>query len=160
MTGGHGRLSTKTCKACKRDLPTTDFEHYKTGALRKTCVACVTAIRAKNESDYRGYLSRTCTRLKSQRRKTHEWDVTPEDLWALWEAQGGKCAFSGVNMTHHVDGRGTKDFNASIDRINPDLGYTPQNIQLVAYRVNIMRHTLSVDMFWWWVKNIHDTSID
>lgn len=63
-------------------------------------------------------------------------------------------------MTHHVDGRGTKDFNASIDRINPDLGYTPQNIQLVTYRVNIMRHTLSVDMFWWWVKNIHDTSID
>ena len=63
-------------------------------------------------------------------------------------------------MTHHVDGRGTKEFNASIDRINPDLGYAPQNIQLVAYRVNIMRHTLSVDMFWWWVKNIHDTSID
>jgi hypothetical protein len=33
-------------------------------------------------------------------------------------------------------------------------------VQLVAYRVNIMRHTLSMDMFWWWVKNIHDVSID
>ena len=63
-------------------------------------------------------------------------------------------------MTHHVDGRGAKEFNASIDRVNPDKGYTPQNIQLVAYRVNIMRHTLSMDMFWWWVKNIHDASID
>ena len=154
-------MGTKTCKACKRDLPVANFEHYKTGALRASCSACVSAKRAKNEgNDYRSYLSRTYVRLKSSRRETHEWSITPEDLWTLWETQGGKCAFSGVNMTHHVDGRGTKEFNASIDRINPDLGYAPQNIQLVAYRVNIMRHTLSIDMFWWWVKNIHDTSID
>lgn len=63
-------------------------------------------------------------------------------------------------MTHHIDGNGHKEFNASIDRINVDRGYTPQNVQLVAYRINIMRHTLSMDMFWWWVKNIHDVSID
>jgi hypothetical protein len=63
-------------------------------------------------------------------------------------------------MTHHIDGTGHKEFNASIDRVSPEAGYTPENVQLVAYRINIMRHTLSIDMFWWWVKNIHDMSID
>jgi len=74
----------------------------------------------------------------------------------LWYKQEGRCALSGVHLTHHVDGRGVKEFNASVDRINNDVHYEPQNVQLVAYRINIMRHTLSEDMFWWWVKTIHD----
>jgi hypothetical protein len=63
-------------------------------------------------------------------------------------------------LTHHVDGSGHKDFNASIDRIDSQLGYVPGNIQLVALRVNILKQTLSTDMLYWWVKTIHAHSCD
>ena len=62
-------------------------------------------------------------------------------------------------MTHQRDGtygdKKQKDFNASIDRINPNGPYVRENAQLVAARVNTMKHTLGQDMFLWWIKNIH-----
>ena len=75
---------------------------------------------------YDQYLRRLCSKLKYSRKETHEWCLEPEDLIDIWEAQAGKCAISGVNMTHHIDGGGHKEFNASIDRINSDQGYTPK----------------------------------
>jgi hypothetical protein len=63
-------------------------------------------------------------------------------------------------MTHQRDGAygdGKKrDFNASIDRINPTGPYCLDNVQLVASRVNTMKHTLSQDMFLWWIKTIYE----
>jgi len=161
MSAGARSLGTKTCKNCKRDLPTEQYEQYKKGGARGICNSCKASSRNRMYSaGYDQYLRRLCSKLKYSRKETHEWCLEPEDLIDIWEAQAGKCAISGVNMTHHIDGGGHKEFNASIDRINADQGYTPQNVQLVAYRINIMRHTLSMDMFWWWVKNIHDVSID
>jgi hypothetical protein len=75
----------------------------------------------------------------------------------------GKCALSGVLMTHQRDGtygdKKPKEFNASIDRINPQGPYVRENVQLVSARINTMKHTLSEDMFIWWVKNIYETRI-
>ena len=89
-----------------------------------------------------------------------EFTITKEDVVGLWDKQEGRCAISGVFLTHHKDGSGTKEYNASIDRISGEKGYIYQNVQLVAYRINIMKHTLPEDMFYWWVKTIHDFSCD
>jgi hypothetical protein len=102
--------------------------------------------------------------LKSQRLKQDiEYGITTEDVIDMWEMQGGKCALSGVLMTHQRDGtygdRKKKEFNASIDRINPQGPYVRENVQLVAARVNTMKHTLGEDMFMWWVKNIYETEL-
>jgi hypothetical protein len=51
---------------------------------------------------------------------------------ALWDKQEGRCAITGVPMTHvfgHLDA-------ASIDRIDSKLGYTPSNVQLICQWVN------------------------
>ena len=109
---------------------------------------------------YETYLRNLHSKLKHSRQKTHEWNLTPEELVEIWVEQGGRCALSGVALTHHLDGSGTNEFNASIDRINNEEGYSKINVRLVAYRINIMRHTLSTDMFWWWVKTVHDHSCD
>jgi len=108
------------------------------------------------DGSHEAYLRNLISKLKHSRQKTHEWSLSPKDLFELWDEQNGRCAVSGVTLTHHLDGSGTKEFNASIDRINNDEGYSKVNVRLVAYRINIMRHTLSTDMFWWWVKTIHD----
>jgi len=153
----------KICSTCQRELPRELFE-----AKRRSCRACrTTSQRKRTSSSYEHYLRYLYSNAKSSltsETKTHPrdiaWELEPHDLIALWEKQEGRCAISGVFLTHHKDGTGRYDFNASIDRISPDLPYTPQNVHLVAYRINIMKHTLTSDMFYWWVKTIHDFSCD
>ena len=89
-----------------------------------------------------------------------DFNILVEDLFGLWEKQEGRCALSGIALTYHRDGSGRKDFNASIDRIVPHQPYQKNNIQLVAYRVNIMKHELTEDLFYWWIKTLHDNMKD
>lgn len=51
---------------------------------------------------------------------------------AMWDYQKGKCAMTGLPMTHQFN-----DLNAaSIDRRDSQLGYIPGNVQLVCQWVN------------------------
>ncbi|MAK71188.1 MAG: hypothetical protein CMF19_03955 [Idiomarinaceae bacterium] len=162
---GDERVNTQHCTACKADVPLEQFEQYPSGKRRKICEPC----RMKHKSRRRhmvmdgspeAYLRQLVSKLKHTRKKTHDWMLTPEEVFELWDEQNGRCAVSGVTLTHHLDGSGAKEFNASIDRINNEEGYSKINVRLVAYRINIMRHTLSTDMFWWWVKTVHDYSCE
>ena len=159
------RVAKRFCSLCKTERPTSDFEKYPSGAWRKQCEPCRTKHKSRKRYllmgvSYETYLRNLHSKLKHSRQKTHEWNLTPEELVEIWVEQGGRCAISGVVLTHHLDGSGTKEFNASIDRINNEEGYSKINVRLVAYRINIMRHTLSTDMFWLWVKTVHDHSCD
>ena len=82
-----------------------------------------------------------------------EWDIDLDHIKNLWQKQDGRCALSGVFMTWH-GGEGRQDLNASIDRKDPTKGYIIGNVQLVAQRVNTMKHTLGEGKFYWWCKNI------
>ena len=154
------RMDQKRCAVCKIDRPVTEY-NMSEGALRNTCKKCVEASRRKKwSSTYQEYLNKLLQSSKSNRSKTMEFNVKLEHLIDLWEKQDGKCALSGVAMTHHRDGSGKKEFNASIDRIDQNQGYEPHNIHLVCYRVNILRHSLQIDMFYWWIKTIAEHSCD
>lgn len=60
--------------------------------------------------------------------------LPPGWMAATYTRQGGRCAISGVPMNKT---RAKHDpFAPSIDRVNPQLGYTPENCQLVCYAVN------------------------
>ena len=152
----------KVCKKCGIEKPDSDFPEYRKGRTKNTCKRCADAVhRKRTGSTYHGYLTSLCSKARSARKGTEiKFEINSDHLIELWEAQNGRCAISNVHMTHHSDGRGRKDFNASIDRIVPELGYTIGNVQLVCDRVNTMRHTLSMDMFYWWVKAIHEFSCD
>jgi hypothetical protein len=153
------------CTSCNKVKLLSQFETFKEGQVRGICQQCVTLQRArKTSATPESYLRVLNVQLKSQRLKQDiQYDLTTEDLIDLWEMQGGKCALSGVLMTHQRDGtygdRKKKEFNASIDRINPQGPYVRENVQLVAARVNTMKHTLGEDMFMWWVRNIYETRI-
>lgn len=152
----------KTCTKCGVEKSTEDFYRHGSGTRNGVCKTCADNIRRQQAtSSYRLYLKRLLTQTKSKRRKTDiSVEITLDQLCELWEQQSGKCAISNVHMTHHRDGTGRKDFNVSLDRIEPPLGYVNGNVQLVCDRVNIMRHTLTMDMFYWWVKTISAHSCD
>ena len=150
-----------TCEVCGQDLPIGHFEQLKDGYVRAACRKCTATQRnITASSTYEMYLRRLLTKSKSSRKETHDFTITIDDLVELWQRQSGRCAVSGVHMTHHADGLGRKEFNASIDRIDGNRGYVRGNIQLVAYRINILKHTLSTDMLYWWVKTIYHHSCD
>lgn len=61
-----------------------------------------------------------------------EFSLTTSYLQELWDRQGGKCALSGVDMGYIGSGWST----ASVDRIDPSIGYVEGNVQWVCWRVN------------------------
>ena len=72
------------------------------------------------------------------------FNLTLEDLHSLWDIQKGLCAVSKLPMTFNLD-QGRIFTNVSIDKINPHLGYTKENIQLVCMAVNQMKSDMSLE---------------
>ncbi len=72
----------------------------------------------------------------------------------LWNTQQGKCAKTGITMTH-LKGSGKVDTNVSVDRIDNNIKeYNKDNIQLVCYRYNIMKHEMDEPSLAFWCKTI------
>lgn len=153
-------MSTKKCAGCKKSFPKSQFKSSNAKGVfyRTVCISCRTIERNKSKSKTpEAYLRSLYHHLKYSRTKNNKdviWAIEPEDLVLIWEKQSGKCALTNLNMTYHKDGQGKKDLNASIDRIDPQIWYLPSNIQLVCSRVNILKHSLSEDLLYWWCKNI------
>ena len=72
------------------------------------------------------------------------FDITLNDIRLIWEQQKGLCAISKLPMTFDLY-QGRTFTNVSIDQINPHLGYTKENIQLVCMAVNQMKSDMSLE---------------
>lgn len=70
--------------------------------------------------------------------------ITIEDLQVEWERCGGVCALTGLPIKMDPKS-GIR--TASLDRIDPDSGYEPGNIQWVHKDVNLMRNKFGVAYF-------------
>ena len=155
-------MTIKKCSVCFTEQPEENFEkvnHKKGGFTRSYCRSCqqIKSNESKSKTPEM-YLKNTYNQLKSKRKDSaYEWNLEVEHLYALWNKQHGRCALSGHNMTWHR-GSGKTFYNASLDRKNPDLGYTPDNIQLVCTIVNMMKQSLSDVDFIWWCKSITENT--
>jgi len=79
-----------------------------------------------------------------------------EDWFAIYEAQDGKCALSGIEMTftcdknHPTVNAGAKHrkwpYNISPDQIDAGKGYVRGNVQLVCSAVNVMKAELPTEV--------------
>jgi hypothetical protein len=81
---------------------------------------------------------------KSAAARSLDWEITIEFVDALYEMQGGRCAFSGLPIAWSEV---NWDHTASIDRIDNARGYLPDNVQLVHKEVNMMRGSLTPERF-------------
>jgi hypothetical protein len=96
----------------------------------------------KRSSSVGAYLSY----LRAKAAKRAACDVSLSYLQALWSRQDGKCALTGLEMTIKL-GQRVVPTNASIDRINPQAGYTAGNVQLVCRVANTMKLDSSMAEF-------------
>lgn len=89
----------------------------------------------------------------------HEFSITIEYLWKLFESQKRKCALSGMPLSFG-DGRRTNCYaatskrTASLDRIDSARGYIEGNVQWVHKCVNLMKQDLPEADFILWCNRI------
>jgi len=149
---------TKTCTICSTEKPIEKFYTRGNGSIEPVCRPCrTTSEQVRANASPRAYLRNLLNKARyGAKRRGLRFDIKLDDVMATWERQSGKCALSGVRMTWAKDGKGRKEMNVSLDRINPDVGYVtkPMNVQLVCLRINLMKHTLEEHELHWWIQNI------
>ena len=87
-------------------------------------------------------------------RKTYQRNkdcgITLEEIYDLWNKQKGKCAITGIEMTHDKKHPNT----ASLDRIDSNLGYIKENCQFVCFSINMAKHKFSAKEFDDFIKKL------
>ena len=111
--------------------------------------------KRKRDSELLAYLRslmRNC--MRRQRPRTARLHI--QDLLDAWERQQGRCALTGVPMSHTYSASIPDRFarNASLDRIDPAQDYTRDNIMLTCHIINQMRWYMTVDEFRWWCNRV------
>lgn len=85
------------------------------------------------------------------RRRGIPFEVTIEELEALFTAQGEKCALTGIPLAFPIGtgygGSLTDEHSPSLDRVDSTKPYVLGNVQWVHKVVNIMKNSLGQDQF-------------
>jgi hypothetical protein len=135
----------KNCPNCGKEQRYGRKDHYNS-ALRGnwTCKSC--ANHANNFKGRVGPMPLTWFEMKRKGglHRGYAWDLQPEDVISMWEAQGGVCALSGLPIGWAVAGLTA---TVSIDRIDSSEGYLKENVQLLHKDVNMMKQAFSQEHF-------------
>jgi hypothetical protein len=149
------------CSTCKVPKPENEFgpdkrnkhRHYKNN-MCNACNKISSNRRIKilyDRDDLVFYLRRLFNGISYRCRNNPKYkklgfDLIREDLIDLYNKQEGKCAISGIQMTHYIGkNQGYHHNNVSVDRIDSTKGYIKENIQLVCTTVNLMKSNMSLE---------------
>lgn len=148
-------MKTKVCNTCLKELPVSAFYQVKNRYSTKTgpkvchtytpvCKECAYVYhRRMAYRDMPNKLKRLLTSAKSTAKSRRlEVSISNEFVTALFHKQNGRCFYSGIELQHTVGGHA-----ASLDRVDPRLGYTEENTVLTCGTVNYMKGPLSAKTF-------------
>lgn len=148
MAGVAETLVDCVCDYCGKKLRRT-LGHYNRGLkFRKGKQYCNNSCAARDRKDERSSFRIYIRRAKDRYdRKKLKVEITPEYLKKLWDQQEGKCAVSGVKLTHNEYGQNKHYNQASLDRIDNAKGYVEGNVRFVLLMVNYGMNTFGTDKF-------------
>lgn len=154
-----GTTKTRRCPECELTLPETDFKkrsgpdaekRNRSGQPYGYCKRCRIARRSKPRARFTSMLPKMRRRAKE---RGFGFDIDQDFLLDLLAKQQFKCAVTGLDMTL-TSGQGRTPTNVSVDRINPNLGYTRDNVRLVCSVINTMRGTMSDTELAEWAQHV------
>jgi hypothetical protein len=125
------------CVQCKTPQSLDKFPTNRKGR-EKTCKTCALIRRTAYYETLHGYLikllndSRASTKRRINVGRAHHHDIDIGYLEALWRAQGGTCALSGMPMSH----KPMTKWQASLDRIDDNRGYVQDNVRFICLELN------------------------
>lgn len=123
----------KTCTRCGKTKPLSDF-FFTVGRKSPQSGKCRLCIVASRRDTLRSNLART--------RAYRIGNISIDSLEALYDAQNGRCHYSGLKMD-----LSDRETCPSADRVDSAKPYALDNIVLCCYRVNMMKNVASYESF-------------
>lgn len=150
-------VTNKWCSRCEAWKPLTDFNAASKSwdGLAGLCRPCASEA---NKARYQKYEKVDSLKAifdafkRNAQFRGRTFTLTVEDVQALWNHQSGRCHYSGVPMTTELKSPN----KVSLDRQDPSLGYTKENVVLCAARVNLMKRDMTVSEFREVVCSLHN----
>jgi hypothetical protein len=165
-------VSRFRCVSCRRSLYPGKFFHARnapeaaTGkwvtALDAVCCECQANEQRSlfsSHPDYRPELDafwhhKFKSLVSGAKKRRLEVFVTKDHLLGRYLRVGQRCEVTGVVLIPSI-GKGDKNLlSPSVDRIDSSDHYAPDNIQIVATAINIMKNDLSQHGFVTWCKRV------
>ena len=89
--------------------------------------------------------------MNGAKTRSIEFSITLEDISNVYESQGKKCALTGVDLDWST--------NASVDRVDSNVGYVIDNIQIVTKQVNMLKKDMANHDFIMLCKAVADNCV-
>jgi len=147
----------KTCPRCKVCKPASEFSKCskRYDGLQGECKVCCSVRRKafgateegktyfrEAQREYNATTKGRAYKLWRSATKRHKVvTITPE--WVAEKLSSGKCSMTGLTlrMEHWRDAGDRHPRSPSLDRIDPKKGYTPDNVRIVCWQVNLARNS-------------------
>ena len=159
-------MITKQCTACKKILTINNFTKDITSKdkFRTNCKICTRVTTLKYSNTEYGYMSNLFRYLKqrefNKRYKNSSEEekakrrryITKEQFLTLWEEHkkryGYTCSLTNQTIFYKTTScSGSKKNNGiSVDRLNPNIGYTFENIIFVSNKTNQMKNNVTKEL--------------
>jgi len=159
-------MITKQCTSCKKILTIDNFTKNlkEKDKLRTNCKLCSKLRNFKYSNTEHGYMTNLFRYLRLrelQKRFKHSSEeerakrrcyVTKEQFFTLWEEHkkryGYTCALTRQTIFFKTSTNSDSKVNngISVDRLNPNIGYTLENIIFVANRTNQMKCNVTKEL--------------
>lgn len=146
----------KTCQdeGCKREWNRLRAAEHRAngGAYKQPTAAQKQAYRHTK----RGILVRKLGKIRRRAEKAGlSYTLTPEWLSDQWDRQDGRCALTRFRMKWLSETGGRHEpYLVSVDRIDPDIGYIPENCRLVCYQANMIKGKLTESELRLWLEAV------
>lgn len=129
------------CPKCNEIKLNDCFPPYR----QSCCLSCekVRSDERQGVGDLEKFIKAKIKGCDNRRKLGLSVDINFNDVIAVYNKQEGKCFYSGrqiVPYTHNPH-------SISIDRIDSDIGYTPENIVLCCTMVNYMKQEYDKELF-------------
>lgn len=92
---------------------------------------------------------------RSAKNRNYDFSISLEFLWNLYLKQNGRCGLSGIPIKFNY---GKDKGNASLDRIDNNVGYIEPNVRWVDKDINLIKRTLSDEQLFDHCRNILKTN--
>lgn len=148
----------KMCSSCRQTLSKKEFARSKAGTidgLASWCNECVRTHRTqvRDVQEWANRLVEAARARHKQKKMAGIFDLDAEFLKELLLAQGGECFWFSVPLTLN---RRSGLAQATLDRLDPGVGYTRDNVVLACKAANLGRGAESAAAFSAFVKLVED----
>jgi len=149
-------ITLKTCRACKKELPTASFgvEKRNRDGMRGECLTCRSELRGIRDGEFKNYRKTPRGRMNSMwhtlkkgaDQRGLEFLISQE--WLYEKILLGRCEKTGIpfvlDAENHNDsvtskGQVRNPWAPSIDRVDSSKGYTEDNCVIVCYVYNMAK---------------------